>query len=230
VELRYIDGPHELMGLDVVMLPGSKSTTTDLYFLMDRGLFTAIKGFEGMVFGICGGYQMLGKKVLDPFNVESSIREAEGLGLLDAETALLLHKETHQAEARLLPAGALAAPGCADVLAGYEIHMGETLLGRAARPFATIVSRSGNKVEIQDGAVSLDGRVFGTYLHGIFDNAPFRNAFLNRLRREKGLREQDGDRAAGDPFDLLAEHLERHLDMERLMAICGLPAPLHRQG
>ncbi len=222
VELSYIDGPHELAGLDVVILPGSKSTTTDLFFLMERGLFAALKAFEGVVFGICGGYQMLGRKVLDPFNVESAIREAQGLALLDAETALLLHKETHQAEARLLPAGCLAAPGCDGLLAGYEIHMGETLLGREARPFATIVSRSGRETTIQDGAVSLDGRVFGTYLHGIFDNHGFRNAFLNRLRREKGLPQPADEAPAGDPFELLADHLERHLDMERLLTICGL--------
>jgi len=222
VELCYIEGPQELAGLDAVMLPGSKSTTTDLFFLMERGLFAAIKAFEGVIFGICGGYQMLGRKVLDPFTVESPIREAEGLGLLDAETALLLHKETHQAEAILRPAGLLAAPGCAGALSGYEIHMGETSIGKGARPFATIVSRSGAEAAIADGAVSPDGRVFGTYLHGIFDNDCFRRAFLNRLRREKGIGEQDAAVAGADPFGLLADHLERHLDMPRLLAICGI--------
>jgi adenosylcobyric acid synthase len=100
--------------------------------------------------------------------------------------------------------------------------MGETLLGREARPFATIVRRSGSDTAIQDGAVSLDGRVFGTYLHGIFDNHSFRSAFLNSLRREKGLPLSAGEAPAGDPFELLADHLERHLDMERLLAICGI--------
>ncbi len=223
VELSYIDGPSGLAGLDVVMLPGSKSTTTDLIFLMERGLFAAVKAFEGVVFGICGGYQMLGNKILDPFNVESPIREAQGLALLDAETTLLLHKETHQAEARLLPAGGLAVPGCDEHVSGYEIHMGETVLGREARPFATIVRRSGSETAIEDGAVSQDGRVFGTYLHGIFDNKSFRSAFLNKLRREKGLPQFDGDASVGsDPFELLADHLEQHLNMERLLAICGI--------
>jgi adenosylcobyric acid synthase len=100
--------------------------------------------------------------------------------------------------------------------------MGETVIGPQARPFATITRRSGREMKISDGAVSPDGRVFGTYLHGIFDNDGFRTAFLNRLRMEKGLRTNAAVPAREDPFDLLAEHLERHLDMEKLLAICGL--------
>ncbi|HOI16665.1 MAG TPA: cobyric acid synthase CobQ, partial [Geobacteraceae bacterium] len=149
--------------------------------------------------------------------------EADGLGLLDVETVLLTEKETHQAEARLLSAAALAAPGCVGTVSGYEIHMGETALGPGAQPFAQLVRRSGSDVAIPDGAVSSDGRVFGTYLHGIFDNHGFRTAFLNRIRREKGLPTQSAESRVEDPFDLLAEHLERHLDMESLLRICGIP-------
>jgi adenosylcobyric acid synthase len=77
-------------------------------------------------------------------------------------------------------------------------------------------------VAVPDGAVSPDGRVLGTYLHGIFDNHGFRTAFLNRIRREKGLPLQSEDNMVEDPFDLLAQHLERHLDMKRLFEICGI--------
>jgi adenosylcobyric acid synthase len=165
---------------------------------------------------------MLGHQVHDPFNQESRIRKAEGLGLLDAETVMLMKKETHQAEARLLSAGELAVPGFSGNLTGYEIHMGETLLGPDSQPFADIVRRSGRDVKISDGAVSSDGRVFGTYLHGIFDNDAFRNSFLNRIRKEKGLQPAAMLQTHEDPLDLLAEHLERHLDMGRLFAICGI--------
>jgi adenosylcobyric acid synthase len=222
VELGYIDEAREVEGMDLLILPGSKSTIADLRFLREQGLFRAIKTFAGMVVGVCGGYQMLGQRVLDPFNQESRIRKAEGLGLLDVETVMLMVKETHQAEARLLPAGERAVPGCREKLICYEIHMGETVIGPQARPFATITRRSGKEMKISDGAVSPDGRVFGTYLHGIFDNDGFRTAFLNRLRVEKGLRTKVAVPAQADPFDLLAEHLERHLDMEKLLAICGL--------
>jgi len=225
VELRYIEKAGEVNGLDVLILPGSKSTINDLCFLKDIGLFEAIRQFKGMIAGLCGGYQMLGLRVLDPSGRESSIGEAGGIGLLDAETVMLMNKETHQVEGRLLPAGKRIIPGCTGDITGYEIHMGETTLGKNARPFATITRRSGNKVKISDGAVSPDGRVFGTYLHGIFDNDGFRNAFLNRLRLEKGMPPQSAASPQADPFDQLAEHLERHLNMERLFAICGIDNP-----
>ena len=222
VDLRYIERAGAMDGLDVLILPGSKSTINDLNFLREEGLFGAIRQFKGMIVGLCGGYQMLGLRVLDPSNQESSIREAGGMGLLDAETVMLMKKETHQAEARLLTAGELIVPGWSGDINGYEIHMGETTLGQSARPFATITRRSGREVKISDGAVSPDGRVFGTYLHGIFDNNGFRNAFLNRIRLGKGVSPKSVASALPDPLDLLAEHLERHLDMAKLLAICGM--------
>jgi len=222
VTLRYIEKESELEGLDVLILPGSKSTIGDLMFLVKQGLFQGVREFGGCIVGICGGYQMLGRRVLDPHGVESGRAEAEGLSLLDVETVLLTEKETHQAEARLLPAAALAAPGCAGQVEGYEIHMGETTLGPGAKPFAQLLRRSGRDVAVPDGAVSPDGRVFGTYLHGIFDNHGFRTAFLNRIRREKGLPPQSEGTSVEDPFDLLAEHMERHLDMDRLLQLCGI--------
>ncbi|HOP40417.1 MAG TPA: cobyric acid synthase, partial [Geobacteraceae bacterium] len=222
IDLHYIEGGHELNGLDCLILPGSKATISDLAFLERHGFFPAIRDFAWPVVGICGGYQMLGSRVVDPDGMESPVPEAEGLGLLDAETILLATKETHQAEARLLAAAGLAAPGCGTTVSGYEIHMGSTTLGPSAKPFAQLLLRSGREVAVPDGAVSPDGRVFGTYLHGIFDNHEFRTAFLNRLRREKGLPLLSADDRADDPLDLLAEHLERHLDMERLLRICGI--------
>jgi adenosylcobyric acid synthase len=222
VELSYIRETGELAGLDILILPGSKSTIHDLAFLSKQGLFQKIGEFTDTVVGICGGYQMLGKRMQDPGGVESSNAEAEGLGLLDVDTVLLPEKETHQAEARLLRGAALAAPGCEGIVSGYEIHMGETTLGPEAKPFAQIVRRSGRKVAVPDGAVSSDGRVFGTYLHGIFDNNGFRTAFLNRIRREKGLPAISSECGTEDPFDLLADHLERHLDMDRLLRFCEI--------
>jgi adenosylcobyric acid synthase len=222
VELRYVREAGELDGLDILILPGSKSTIHDLAFLVKQGLFQGIREFAGPVIGICGGYQMLGRRVLDPEGMESSVAEAEGLGLLDVETVLLPEKETHQAEARLLRGATLAAPGCGGGISGYEIHMGQTTLGPEAKPLARIVRRSGREVAVPDGAISSDGRVFGTYLHGIFDNNGFRSAFLNRIRREKGLPTVSADCTPEDPFDLLAEHLERHLDMEKLVQLCGI--------
>ena len=225
VDLHYIVKADELAALDLLILPGSKSTTADLLFLTEHGLSQAIREFTGPVIGICGGYQMLGRRVLDPHGIESGIREAEGLGLLDVETIMLPEKETHQAKSRLLPAGSLVAPGCTDPLSGYEIHMGMSTLGPSVHPFAQIMLRSGEEVTVMDGAVSEDCRVLGTYMHGIFDNDGFRSAFLNRIRTKKGLPEVSPDFRRPDPFDLLAEHMTRHLDMERLFRICGIESP-----
>ena len=223
VALTYLETPEGLAGLDVVILPGSKATIADLNFLRERGFFPAIREFSGAVVGICGGFQMLGRRVSDPEGVEDMAgRMAEGIGLLDAATVMLCRKETHQVEAELLPAGFLTAPKSSRHLTGYEIHMGETILGRGAAPFARIIRRSGREVEVQDGAVNRDGTVFGTYLHGIFDNAGFRTPFLNRLRRAKGLTERSGTETVADPFDLLADHLEQHLDVTRLLKLCGV--------
>jgi len=222
VNLAYIDDPAQVPLLDILILPGSKATIADLDFLRGRGFFPALRSFGGSIVGICGGFQMLGRRVTDPDGVEGLPgSEGEGLGLLDVVTLLLPRKETHQAKAELLAAGYQVAPRSARELHGYEIHMGETILGGAVQPFAHIVNRSGADVEVLDGAVTRDGRICGTYLHGLFGNDSFRSAFLNRTRRKKGLTEREAA-VQDDPFDKLAAHLEQHLDMERLLRICGL--------
>lgn len=222
VVLSYIDTPRQLDGLDLLIIPGSKSTIPDLEFMVTRGLFKAIREFSGPIMGICGGFQMLGRRIADPHGVESALKEAEGLGLLDAVTVLLANKETHLVEATLLPEAFQVVPRCRKELTGYEIHMGETILGRNAHPFARITKRSGEEVEVIDGAVSPDGRVFGTYLHGVLENVSFRIALVNRFRKLKGLDPRKEDDALPDPFDKLAAHLSAHLNMPKLWEICGL--------
>ena len=143
---------------------------------------------------------------------------------------MLGEKETHQVRAQLSAAACELAPGGQTAISGYEIHMGQTDLGPGARPFAVIEQRSGEATRISDGAVSPDGRVFGTYLHGIFDNSGFRTAFLNRLRCAKGLSERDEMIPLSDPFDLLALHMEKHLDMKRIFEICGATVTQRAEG
>jgi adenosylcobyric acid synthase len=167
---------------------------------------------------------MLGQRILDPSNIESAIKEATGLELLPVETEILLEKETHQALAYLEEAGQTIAPECNGVMTGYEIHMGKTTNLGLPRPFARIFRRGETSVSIDDGTVSNDGRIFGTYLHGIFDNSRFREIYLNRIRHEKGMPQRHGSHKmpVQDPFDRLAEHLEQHLDIPELLQICGL--------
>ena len=224
VNLSYVEMPDQLLGLDILIIPGSKSTIADLYFLMERGLFNAIREFKGHIAGICGGFQMLGTAVLDPDSIESAIKEAQGLDLLPSTTVLLMEKETHQALTYLDEAGLVIAPECNGVMTGYEIHMGTTTLGKGLRPFSRIFRRGNTSVSVEDGAVSHDGRIFGTYLHGLFENSRFREIYLNRIRLEKGmpLRRGTQKQSQQDPFDQLAEQFEKHLDLPRILAICGL--------
>ena len=224
VSLNYLDSPDQLAGLDLLILPGTKSTIADLRFLDESGLAEAIKRYTGPVVGICGGYQMLGRRVCDPDGVESTRSEAAGLALLDVETVMQPVKATHQVTARLLAGGEMVAPDLQGEVTGYEIHMGETTIGRSVQSFAMLTSRSGQAVSREDGAVSADGRIIGTYLHGIFNSGSFRRGFLNRLRLKKGLPVPTITETE-DPFELLARHLERNLDMPRLLAICGLGEP-----
>jgi adenosylcobyric acid synthase len=223
VILSYVEMPEQLENLDILILPGSKSTIADMYFLMERGIYDGIKSFKGNIIGICGGYQMLGRRVLDPGGIESSIKEAVGLELLPVETEILLEKETHQALAYLEEAGQTISPECNGVLTGYEIHMGKTTHFGIPRPFSRIFRRGSNSVTIEDGTVSNNGRIFGTYLHGIFENLRFKESYLNRIRQEKGMPQRHGNRKMPehDPFDQLADHLAQHLDIPRLLNICG---------
>lgn len=224
VLMSYIEMPEQLQGLDVLIIPGSKSTIADLYFLMERGFYDEIRGFKGHIAGICGGFQMLGTTIFDPDGVESGIKEAQGLDLLPSTTVLLLEKETHQALTYLDEAGFMVAPECNGVMNGYEIHMGKTTLGKGGKPFSRIFRRGDMSVSVEDGAVSHAGRIFGTYLHGLFENNRFREIYLNNIRLEKGMPLRRGiqRQPQQDPFDQLSEQLEEHLDMPRLLAICGL--------
>ncbi len=224
VRLSYVEVADHLQDLDILIIPGSKATIADLYFLMERGIYDAITHFKGHIVGICGGFQMLGTRVLDPDGFESSVREAQGLDLLPSETTILQEKETHQSLCYLEEAGLLVAPECNGVMTGYEIHMGKTTLAPSVRPFARIFRRGESSVTVEDGAVSADGRIFGTYMHGIFENARFREIYLNRIRLEKGMPLRRGvqKQPQNDPFDQLAEQLEKHLDLPLLLTICGV--------
>jgi len=224
VNISYVEAPEQLKPLDVLIIPGSKSTIADLYFLMERGFYDEIKAFKGHIIGICGGYQMLGQRVLDPAGIESTVKEATGLGLLAVETEMLADKETHQALAYLDEGGLRIAPDCSGVVSGYEIHMGRTTHLETPRPFARIFRRGETYDTVEDGTVSNDGRIFGTYLHGLFDNEHFREVYLNGIRLEKGMpqRRKSHNVPIHDPFDQFAEHLQQHLDVRQLLDICGL--------
>jgi adenosylcobyric acid synthase len=219
VGVRYVSAAEQLGHPDAIILPGSKSTVSDLLWLKERGLAEPVIDLAGKgtaVVGICGGYQMLGSTIRDPKHVESSAEEVGGLGLLPVVTTFEGQKATHQVEAELAAgSGWLARPTRRSVR-GYEIHMGRTDGGE---PLAEIVERSGQTVSVHDGAVSNDGRIWGTYLHGIFENAELRRAWLESLGWGGSGNVLPANSWLETSLDRLADVVESGLDMSVLEAI-----------
>lgn len=204
--------------VDLILLPGSKSTLGDLAFLRAQGwdidLLAHVRR-GGYVLGICGGYQMLGREISDPMGIEGPPATASGLGLLDVRTILhaekLVRPVTGRATAENLP------------IAGYEIHAGRTDGPDCARPMLRLDAAAGG--ERADGATRPDGRVAGCYIHGLFTANPFRRAFLERLQAKTGRgggagfgMAVDYDASVEAALDAMAAHVERHLDLERILA------------
>ena len=192
---------------DMVILPGTKSTRGDLDFLRAQGWDTDLYAHVrrgGQVLGLCGGYQMLGRRILDPDGIEGPAGETEGLGLLDIDTVMSGDKRLTQVS------GQHAASG--QPLRGYEIHIGRTDGADRARPFALIEGRG-------EGAVSPCGRVAGSYLHGLFSSDAFRRAWLT----ERGVAAGgiSYDESVGKTLDDLADHIEAHLEVSAILAAAG---------
>jgi len=229
VIVRFIEEPDECAGADLVILPGSKSTVADLRCLRERGIASAIvRGAReaGLVAGICGGCQMLGERIEDPYRVESEETATSGLGLLPIVTRFARTKLTAQVRARVeAPSIFGGAEREAYELTAYEIHMGNIERGdETAAPFR-ILSRNGVGSEAFDGAINRDGNVAGTMLHGIFEHDVMRGAFIRALRRRKGIelsarceplasREQE--------YDRLAAAVAESIDLRALRRIVGL--------
>jgi adenosylcobyric acid synthase len=198
---------------DALILPGSKSTMSDLAYMRSLGFENYVdrcRRARILIVGICGGYQMLGRKLVDPEGVESAVETAVGLGLLDLATCFELEKKTVQVRA-------IDIEGRHEII-GYEIHMGRTNGPDAARPVFEIVKEMGSSIERFDGAKSEDGLVWGAYIHGVFDAPLFRREFLNALRRRRGWKPLDSSEAfcLEKSSDSLAALIRNHVDLVAL--------------
>lgn len=191
VALRYINRGEALGNPDIVILPGSKNTLADLLYLRESGLEKQLLAYHqkgGSIIGICGGFQMLGQRLADPCFIESELGEIEGLGLLEMSTVIGANKMTNQVEAVVVGEKHPFLQGMkGEVLEGYEIHMGTAIHCSTNHPFIEIRKRQGKEVSVLDGVSDSTGRVWGTYLHGIFDNTAFTRKLLNNIRRKKRL-------------------------------------------
>ena len=188
---------------DLVILPGSKSTRSDLAALRQNGWdidLVAHHRAGGKILGICGGYQMLGRTIADPDGIEGTSGSSPGLGLLNIETVLSPVKQLRVEQATHAASGA--------AISGYHMHMGVTSGPDTARPFAHVAGTP-------EGATSMDGRIAGTYLHGLFAADPFRRAMLGNAASPDLAYEAGVEQALDD----LAVHLENHLDLDALLAL-----------
>ncbi len=209
VTVEIIPAGRPLPGdADLVLLPGSKSTIGDLAYFRAQGwdidLYAHVRR-GGHVLGLCGGYQMLGKTISDPDGVDGRPGQVEGLGLLDVST-------TMAGEKQVILRSATALPGHEPV-SGYEIHMGRTDGPDCARAWLQIEGRP-------EGAASANGRIRGSYLHGIFTSDTFRASYLAELGMTSETAYEDG---VEQVLDDLADHLEQHMDLDLLLAMAQTP-------
>ena len=228
VSLRYVDFGESFGDPDIVIIPGTKSTIDDLMFLRKNGLENQIKELHRrgkLIIGICGGYQMLGKVLKDPYHVENDLEEVEGIGLLDVETTFEMEKTTTQVKAILDENfhGYLENLSGKEV-SGYEIHMGITKRNENSNNFVTVKQKLEQKVNYQVGSVNKECNVFGTYIHGIFDDIDFTRTVLNNIRKMKNLEPIESNVKSfkefkNQQYDKLADYLREHLDMEKIYEI-----------
>jgi adenosylcobyric acid synthase len=221
--VHYITQRFELGNPHLIILPGTKSTVADLSYLRHSGLATTIvtRAKAGTpVVGICGGYQMLGKKILDPQRVESAETEVTGLGLLNVVTEFVPEKSTRQVRARVISDPGLLAGAKGQELTGYEIHMGQTHSEERTNAFQIIETPQG-EVDYTDGVLNSQGTILGTYMHGLFHNDDFRQCFLNNLRRHWGLKESHGGSTTvkEQQYDKLADLVRNSLDISKIYQI-----------
>ncbi|GAM12203.1 cobyric acid synthase [Mesobacillus selenatarsenatis] len=216
VSIRWVSRLDELGHPDAVILPGTKSTIRDLQYFKAAGFDTWLVHYAengGFIAGICGGYQMLGERLIDPYGSDTGLVSAQvkGLGIIPAVTAFLPDKTTTRTEAVVHP-----NTGFNLSVEGYEIHLGETLLSSECQRF--LLLKDGK----EEGYYGKNGRVIGTYLHHLFNNDEWRNHWLNSIRKAKGEPERDPvyiSRLKDQKYDELAAHIKRHLDWEGLKEI-----------
>lgn len=215
--LHFLRRVRSLGGYDLVLIPGSKNVRRDLSWLHSCGWSDELKKYReegGNIGGICGGYQILGEKISDPEGIEDAIGESIGLGMLPIETTLCATKQVCRSEGKWI--------GTGQRVSGYEIHHGITRKTSDCGSLIRIDARDGHQMMQDDGALSDDKKVWGCYMHGLFDSPAFRAYFLNSISNKKiqvseRLQSSYDDRQHN--YHLLAEHFRAHLDLAALRLI-----------
>lgn len=225
VSVRYVETVTEFKTPDLVIIPGTKNTLGDLEYLKKSGLYNKIREYEvnGKIIGICGGYQMLGKVLEDPYGVETTLESMEGLDILPIKTVFEEKKITTRVNGII--AKDLINNDTPLSIYGYEIHMGKTTLLDEGKSLININKSNNEEANHLDGVVNNKGNVMGTYIHGIFDGVEFRQHIINELRRDKGIEEKVSmayEHLREKELDKLADLVRASIDMNKIYKIMGL--------
>lgn len=225
VSVRYVETVTEFKTPDLVIIPGTKNTLGDLEYLKKSGLYNKIREYEvnGKIIGICGGYQMLGKILEDPYGVETTLESMEGLDILPIKTVFEEKKITTRVNGII--AKDLINNDTPLSIYGYEIHMGKTTILDEGKSLININKSNNEEANHLDGVVNNKGNVMGTYIHGIFDGVEFRQHIINELRRDKGIEEKVSmayEHLREKELDKLADLVRASIDMNKIYKIMGL--------
>jgi adenosylcobyric acid synthase len=230
IDVRFCRTAEQLTAADLVILPGSKQTVADLCWMWEAGMEEVVRlqAERGLVVGICGGMQMLGTAIDDPYGVEGGGTQA-GLGLLSIRTQMSREKTTQEATGELIAPKLFGETLSSFVVQGYEIHIGQTEYLESSAPFSRIRRTGDSEKFAFDGCTSPNGRVVGTYLHGIFHEDMFRHAFLCAARKACGLAPADSvlnwKQLRESEFERLARTVAGSVDPKRLLGLVGLAWP-----
>lgn len=230
VSVRYVKTVEELGNPDLIILPGTKNTIDDLKWMRQNGLETAVlhKADSGtVIFGICGGYQMLGRSLSDPFGYDSGHAGSmtAGMGLLDTKTEFVENKRTIQMKGRFAKVGGIFSGLSGKEFYGYEIHSGITRLAEnKALTLAEPLNETGEAAAEGSQAVHGKVNVYGTYIHGVFDGEGIAATVVEALLHKKGLTLEDikvidYQKYKQQQYDILADNIRRNLDMKRVYEI-----------
>jgi len=234
VSLKYVTKSSELGDEDIIIIPGSKNTIEDMKDLIDKNINREIvrlakKGT--VIFGICGGFQIMGQKIMDPKKIESDLNEISGLDLLDIETVMETGKITTQYRGKIENASGILGGAEGMEIQGYEIHQGYSYFvnEKSDENGKDLENKTKSDIKCIFGDEKLKGMVkdniVGTYIHGIFDNSKFTNHFLNEVRELKGLDKIDEDFSFSEyknsEYNKLAKVLRENLDIRKIYEIMG---------
>lgn len=233
IGLRYVDSVSKFGSPDVIILPGTKNTVSDLGHLVNGGLADLIikKAKENTpILGICGGYQMLGQEIIDTKKLESSKGSVKGLCLLPIVTEFIgEEKITTRVKARFIQDSPLFKNMKGQQIEGYEIHIGISKHTNGAKSALVIEERNNKEDKINDGVINHNGLIFGTYIHGLFDNLNFTKAFITSLHNIKGLRttdkqliNQNASQSKDEAYNRLAEILRKNINIQETFNIMTL--------